>query len=285
MKPRSAVSGVRSSWLALATKSERMRSIISCSVSSRRPISAAAWRRRRTGTTRTPKARGGGPGSWIVSCASPWSSSASSTAASSPGSRRLASIGLADRLMAEQRRRGLVGADHAALAADQQQRIGQRVEQRRQQAIGLGAALALLGQRAVEAMQRGRQLLAAERAELLRRLGLAPLGQRREVAPGGFEAALPQPGQRAAQHQRQQPGEQRRRPAETGERHQAEPARTLAGSASQMLRSRSRCGRISRSSGWPGSCHDSDRREARKGRRRAPAQKRAGRISQARPGP
>ena len=127
-----------------------------------------------------------------------------------------------DRRLTEQRRRRLVGADHLALAADQQQGVRQRVEQGREQAVGLGAALALLGERAVEAMQRGRELVAAERPELGQRRRLAALGQRLEIAPGHLQPALAQPGERAAQREPEQPGEHRRLPAEIAEQHEAE---------------------------------------------------------------
>ncbi len=127
-----------------------------------------------------------------------------------------------DRRLTEQRRRRLVGADHLAPAADQQQGVGKRVEQGREQSIGLGAALALLGQGPVEAMQGVRQLIAAERAELGQGRRLAAFGQRLEVAPGRPQPALAQQGERAAECQTEQPGEQRRQPGEVAEQYQAE---------------------------------------------------------------
>ena len=199
MKPDSAASGVRSSWLALATKSERMRSIISCSVSSRSPISAAAARaqldrhdldperaRRRPRQLQRELGRGRG----LAAPGRP--------PRATPGSRRLASSGLVDRIVAEQRarrpdwrwrRRGA-----ASTTSSGSGRASSSVRSRR--SVSARRARSSDSARSRRCSD-GRQLVAAERAELRQGRRLAALGER-----GRDSCRSPRAGARAARRAR-----------------------------------------------------------------------------------
>ena len=138
MKPARPAIGVLSSWLALATKSARMRSarrsaVVSCStISASEPSAAARGRRRRWAMTSSS----GGPDS--TNSTAVWSgpvklpslpvSSSPSIAARSCGWRNAVDRSRSAPTGAQQRARREVGAHDAALAVDGDQRIGQAVD-------------------------------------------------------------------------------------------------------------------------------------------------------------
>ena len=267
--PRTA-SGVRSSWLALATKSERICSIMSCSVSSRSAISAAGCPRSRTGMTWTPKARRGGPSSCRASSVLPRPLLRLIDGREQAGIAQLGLERLVARIGAEQRDRRPVDVDHDAPAGHQEHGIGQRVQEGRDQLVGLLLPRTALGQRTVEAVQRGGELVAAERPEIGQRLRLAAFGERCEVAMRRPQPALAHPGEPAAQRQHHQPGDQRRdqrpddraRPGPPAPPSPAGPARWCGRSAGawawmrQRLAALSRAARAGRDTapaprGWP----------------------------------
>ena len=89
MKPSKLASGVRNSWLALATKSARVRSIAASRlrsinrINSRPPLASGGS----SGTTRAETSRGKGTGRWSSTVAECPSASASSMAAANTGWR------------------------------------------------------------------------------------------------------------------------------------------------------------------------------------------------------
>ena len=112
MKPWIEASGVRISWLALATKSERIRSIITCSVCSRNAISTP-WppSPRSTGSIRALNCLAR---SWVglkVTLLAVVPASAPVTAASTPGSRSTRASGTGGSGAVEAAPGGRVGLD------------------------------------------------------------------------------------------------------------------------------------------------------------------------------
>ena len=233
MKPARPAIGVLSSWLALATKSARMRSarrnaVVSCSTTSASEPSAAARGRRRRWAIMSSS---GGPDS--TSSTAVWSgpvklpsapvSSSPSIAASSCGlaeRRRQVALG-ADRPQQGARRE--VGAHDAALAVDGDQRIGQAVDdglRGSREIVDRGALAAPAGG---QRRRRRRQLLGGRREGEPRHHRLALVGKLADEAREAGEraqVALHQEdghGRDGGHGDQRRPARQVARPVERGE--------------------------------------------------------------------
>ena len=202
MKPMMPAIGVLSSWLALATKSARMRSarrsaVVSCStISASEPSAAARGRRRawaitsRSGVPDKDEIDGDLVGADEVAVGRRRAANRSPPAARD-GAAPSRGRGRA-RVGAEQQQRRAVGAHDAALAVDRDQRIGQAVDDRLRRGGEIVDRGALAAPAGGERRRRGRQLLGRRREGKARhhRLLLArqlaheagEAGQRAEIA-------------------------------------------------------------------------------------------------------
>ena len=219
MKPARPAIGVLSSWLALATKSARMRSarrsaVVSCSTIRASEPSAAARGRRRTWAITSSS---GGPDS--TNSTPVWSgpvklpsavSSSPSMAASSCGWRNTVERSRSAPAAPSETAGRQVGAHDAALAVDGDQRIGQAVDDRLgggREIVDRGALAAPAGR---ELGRRRRQLLGGGREGEPRHDGLALVRQLADEAGEAGERAEIALDQQDRDHADAGDGDQRR---------------------------------------------------------------------------